>query len=573
MSRKSTYRPSYKTPAPNPGGWVTLLIIVIMACALCWPLTSGLVDRVASFFSGAAQTITPGMPRPQGALIVAVSPEKAQLFDALVRAFNQQNLKSSKGEALTIATTPFDPATMVDAALNGQYQSLSPDSSIWLDELDRQVQARQGGAGLVGQTVRYAVTPIVIAMWRDKAQELGWPGQPIGWSELLDQATRDRNFKWSHPSTTSASGLLSTLAMFYAGAGKTRGLTIDDVKSQAVLDYVGALERTVRYYGEGELPTAQRVVQSGRDYLDAFVASEQVVWWANQQPGVDLVAIYPKEGALWQDHPLALLETPELSDLNREAFQAFGNFITSAAAQQIVLSQGYRPADLTIRLDAPGSPITPDNGVDPTQPQTALQVPAPSVLDVVRESWLAYKRRTNVMLVVDTSGSMEGEKLSNVQTALATFIDQIQSNDERVGLIEFYSSVDELVRLDVLKNNRSTLISRVAQLEAGGDTSLVDGVSMAYDRLQALNDPERINAIVVMTDGKENASGLSLRQIVAKLQQGNQRGVPVVVFGVAYGDDADLSALQAMAEATNGQVYRGTVETIKGLYKILSTYF
>ena len=84
-------------------------------------------------------------------------------------------------------------------------------------------------------------------------------------------------------------------------------------------DYVGALEKTVRYYGEGELPIAQRVVQNGRDYLDAFVASEQIVIWANQQPNVQLVAIYPSEGALWQDHPLALLETNKLSDLNREA--------------------------------------------------------------------------------------------------------------------------------------------------------------------------------------------------------------------------------------------------------------
>jgi Ca-activated chloride channel family protein len=571
MSRNSNYRPSYKTPTPNPAGWITLLIIVILGCALCWPLTSSVVGGIGNLVGHTVQSVTQA---PQAALTVAVSPEKAQLFDALVKAFNQQNLKSSKGEALTIATVPFDPETMLDDALAGTYQALSPDSSIWLDELDRQYQARQGGsAGLVGQTVRYAVTPIVIAMWRDKAQQLGWPGQPIGWSELLDQATRDRNFKWSHPSTSSASGLLATLAMFYAGAGKTRGLTIDDVKSQAVLDYVGALEKTVRYYGEGELATAQRVVQNGRSYLDAFVASEQVVWWANQQPGVELVAVYPKEGALWQDHPLALLETAGLSDRNREAFQALGNFVGSPAAQQIVLAQGYRPADLTIKLDTPGSPISPANGVDPTQPQTALQVPAPGVLDVVRESWLAYKRRTNVMLVVDTSGSMEGTKLDNVKTALKTFIDQIPSNDERVGLIEFYSSVDELVRLDTLKSNRSTLISRVAQLEAGGNTSLIDGVSLAYDRLQALNDPERINAIVVMTDGKENASNLSLPQIVAKLQQSNQRGVPVVVFGVAYGSDADLSALQAMADATNGQVYRGTVETIKGLYKILSTYF
>ncbi len=41
-------------------------------------------------------------------------------------------------------------------------------------------------------------------------------------------------------------------------------------------------------------------------------ASEQIVINANQQPGVDLVAVYPNEGSLWQDHPLALLEASTL---------------------------------------------------------------------------------------------------------------------------------------------------------------------------------------------------------------------------------------------------------------------
>ena len=76
-----------------------------------------------------------------------------------------------------------------------------------------------------------------------------------------------------------------------------------------------------------------------------------------------------------------------------------------------------------------------------------------------------------------------------------------------------------------------------------------------------------------MTDGKENASAIKLNQLVAKLQQGNERGVPVVVFGIAYGEDADMGPLQAMADATGGQTYVGTIETIRNLYKILSTYF
>ena len=320
---------------------------------------------------------------------------------------------------MRIATVSLEPEDMIDAALAGDFQAMSPDSSIWLDQLDRQYQSAQNtSAGLVGQTVRYAVSPVVIAMWRDAAQRLGWPQKPIGWSDLLNEATTNKDFKWSHPSTSSASGLLATLAEFYAATGKTRGLTIDDVKSPQAQEYVNALEKTVRYYGEGEASIAKNVAEKGRDYLDAFVASEQIVINANQKPGVDLVAIYPNEGSLWQDHPLALLEASGLSDLNRETFSAFANYITSPEAQQAILAKGYRPADLNIKIDGANSPINANNGADPTKPQTSLQVPAAAVLDVVRESWLANKRRTNVMLVVDTSGSMEGEKLDNVKEAL-----------------------------------------------------------------------------------------------------------------------------------------------------------
>ncbi len=564
------YRSSYKTPSPNPGGWITLLIIVVVACSLCWSLTSSLFNSV----SNTVGDIFSQPARPPASLTIALSPEKAALFQELVNNFNQQQLKSSKGENLQVDTVQLDPEDMLDAAIAGNFQALSPDSSIWLDQLDRQYQSSQNTTtGLVGQTVRYAVSPVVIAMWRDAAQRLGWPQQPIGWSELLNAATANKDFKWSHPSTSSASGLLATLAEFYAASGKTRGLTVDDVKAPSVQEYVSALEKTVRYYGEGEAATAQRLAEKGRDYLDAFVASEQVVIDTNQKPGLDLVAVYPKEGSLWQDHPLALLEAPGLSDLNRETFRAFASYITSPAAQQIILSKGYRPADLSLKIDGANSPINSQNGVDPTQPQTSLQVPSAAVLDVVRETWLANKRRTNVELVVDTSGSMAGEKLDRVKEALQTFLDQVKSDEERVGLVEFASDVMPRVPLNELKNNRSSLIRTIGSLESSGNTALLDGVWTAYRRLQDLNDRSRINAIVVMTDGKENASSLSLNRLVARLQQENQTGVPVVIFAIAYGNDADMGMLQAISDATGGQTYEGTVETIRKLYKILSTYF
>jgi Ca-activated chloride channel family protein len=195
------------------------------------------------------------------------------------------------------------------------------------------------------------------------------------------------------------------------------------------------------------------------------------------------------------------------------------------------------------------------------------------VVQVVQDVWWYTKRHTNVYLVVDTSGSMEGEKLESVQEALRIFVEQIKGDMERVGLIEFASDVYDVVEMDNLGRNRETLMEGIDGLWAGGDTSLLDGVKVAYDRLQKRGDAERINAIVVMTDGLENDSSTSLYELVTEIEDGNVRGVPVHVFCIAYGSDADMDTLRAIAEASGGDVRRGDPETIRQLYKILSTYF
>ena len=135
--------------------------------------------------------------------------------------------------------------------------------------------------------------------------------------------------------------------------------------------------------------------------------------------------------------------------------------------QAAILQAGYRPADLTIPLDGPGSPLTKENGVDPTQPQTTLQLPAPDVVQVVQNVWALTKRKTNVFLVVDTSGSMDGDKLDNAQAALKTFLAQIPTDQERVGLVEFNSGVANIIELDTLGANRVDA-DRCGQLAGSG---------------------------------------------------------------------------------------------------------
>jgi Ca-activated chloride channel family protein len=355
-----------------------------------------------------------------------------------------------------------------------------------------------------------------------------------------------------------------------------RGLTADLAQDPKTLEFVGNVEKTVKYYGEGELAAIQRAAKEGPGSLDAFVVSEQLLVGHNTgafgQPLARLVALYPAEGTLWADHPLALLETPGITPNQRRSFQALREFLSTPEVQKQVLQAGYRPADLSIPLDSPGSPLTAANGVNPAEPQTTLQLPAADVVSVVRNAWALTKRKTNVFLVADTSGSMQGSKLDNAQAALRTFLAQVPSDQERVGLVEFNSDVVNVIELDTLARNRSALAREIDNLQAGGNTALLDAVRTAYLRLQREADPERINAIVAMTDGRENASQISLRQLVQQIQEGN-RSLPIMVFTVAYGKDADYNVLQVLAEASGGRVFEGTPETIRDLYRILSTYF
>jgi Ca-activated chloride channel family protein len=550
---------------------VALLIGLLLLAGFCcvgWAIVQRIQNTEQIEPTPEAQTVA--------SFTVAYSPEKAELFTTLVHTFNAE-IAASSDEILSLNAVEYEPDLMVEAALDGKLQALSPDSSLWLDTLDREWAARTGSeAPLTGRRDRYAISPVVIAMWEDVARSMGYPDKPLGWADLLERAQSDPEFKWSHPSTSSAAGLLATMAMFYAGADKTRDLSVADIQSQATIDYVAAVQKTVRYYGEGEWAVIQRVRSEGRAYLDAFVCQEQLVVYYNTRTmgGDKLVAIYPVEGTLWEDHPLTLLETDALTDQQRATYQRFVDYLGSPEVQATVLGGGYRPTDLGIALDAPESPLTLENGADIAQPQTVLQMPIPSVTQAVRDAWWITKRHTNVYLVVDVSGSMADEdKLGNAQQALRVFMEQIIGDTERVGLIQFSTRAEEVVPLQELAQNRASIDRAIDRLQAEGDTSLLDAVDLGYQRLQALGDAERINALVVMTDGRENRSSIRLNTLIERIQTGNQSGVPVIVLTIGYGSDADEDTLRALAESSGGQYYAGDLDTIRRLYKILSTYF
>ena len=108
------------------------------------------------------------------------------------------------------------------------------------------------------------------------------------------------------------------------------------------------------------------------------------------------------------------------------------------------------------------------------------------------------------------------------------------------------------------RTQRYALRERAQQLPSltDGGTGLYDTALAAYK--QALRDykPHFSNAVVLLTDGEnEDPGSISLEELVRQLRQLTDPDRPVRVVGIAISEDADLGALEQMAEATGGDAY------------------
>jgi len=511
---------------------------------------------------------------PPDTLTIAYSPEKEDLFLKLVVAFN----RSRPPDTPPIRAVRFDMADIIDYALDGKFEAISPDSSIWLSQIERMWQERNTGASpLVGPVTSYALSPVVIATWESTAREMGYPDAALGWQSLMNTAMDDPEFKWGHSSATAASGLLTVIAETCTAAGKLADLTEADVED-TIYD-VTIMESTVaRYGGESEDEVVMQILGQGGYALDAFIAQEQTVIRFNRNTtGENLVAVYPEEGTFWMDHPLVLLEGDWVTEEQRLAFQAFAEFVTQPEQQQLVLYQGYRPGVSTVSLEEEGSLIRPEYKVDPMEPKILLEVPPPDVVTKIQELWPLTKRPANIYLVADVT--MGGDKLEQIKEGLSSFLDQIASDRERVGLATFGRNLSELVALDTLENSRAALTTAINQLSTGGSSAFpYDVTYQAFANLRNLGDRERINVVLLMTDGIQTVPQCdtcpyprySLSSLLPALRQTD---FPIYVFCVGYGLDADMDVLHDIARATGARAFKADPETIGKLYRLLSAYF
>lgn len=516
--------------------------------------------------------------------------EKREWLEPLVAEFNAAQNEVVDGSTIVIEAEAMGSIEAINAIIAEEIQPVvwSPASSVYLPVAEARWHQKYGTELAAKSPSDLVLSPVVIAMWEPMAQALGWPDEPIGWSDISELAISEEGwdaygypewgeFKFGHTHPDfSNSGLVSILAQAYAGAGKQRGLTQDDLLDPELAEFMEQVESSIIHYGSSTGFFADTMFKRGPSYLSATVMYENLVVaqeskrLSGESAQIPVVAIYPKEGTFWTNNPYVILNAPWVTDAQKEAAETFEAFLLERAQQERAIALGFRPADPSIPL---GSPLDAEHGVDPGQPQTVLEVPPANVIEGTQYLWQQSKRPVDLALVVDTSGSMAGDKISTARTSLVEFIEQL-SNRDRLQIILFDSQVSVLTPLTTLADKREELMRRVSGIIEGGDTSLYDATLEAYRQLEESGNPEHIRAVVVLSDGEDTSSIRSWQEVLAEIGTGGEAGGnSIKIFTIAFGSGADTTVLQQMAEPTGGKQFKGDPTTIDEVYAEIALFF
>lgn len=156
-------------------------------------------------------------------------------------------------------------------------------------------------------------------------------------------------------------------------------------------------------------------------------------------------------------------------------------------------------------------------------------------------------------LVVDTSGSMEGQKIQNARMAAASLVESLHQGDV-VSIYAFSNGVTEIAPLTtVTAANRGTLIRQVNAIQALGGTNMYDGIRVGEDRLARAPASHPIRRLVIISDGRANIGPSDAQSLGALAAQGTEWGAQISAIGV--GLDYDEQTLAALAVRSAGRMY------------------
>jgi Ca-activated chloride channel family protein len=550
----------------------------------------GVVLLVAGCQRKEAEADASGTPAPKEGvldLLFTYGSEKQAWVEAVTTDFNRRAFKDGSGKIIRVIPQAKGSGDCLDELIAGTNQAhlTSPASSAFIKLGNAQWRAKTG-KDLIPSTENLVLSPVVIAMWQPMAEAIGWGKKPVGWAEILGLATDPQGWaargmpQWgafrfghTHPQYSN-SGLISLFAEVYAATGKQAALSVADVQRPEVATYLRKIEGSVVHYGSSTGFFGKKMFANGPGYISAAVLYENMVIESYAQkvpPTFPIVAIYPKEGTFWSDHPAGIVDAPWVTPEHRDAARKYLDFLLAREQQEKALALGFRPALAEIPLVAP---LDPAHGVNPKEPQTTLEVPSVEVMDAVSKLWQENKKRSNVTLVMDVSGSMnENGRIASARGGAQELVKMLGDADT-FRLLPFSTNIFAAAPAAPMKSIRQQAMAAAGSLIANGGTALYDAIDAAYAEQFARRDQEcdKISAIIVLTDGADTDSHIKLAELLDRIRSDNERKT-IRVFTIGYDSGAQKDVLQKIADATQAKFYEGKPENIREVFKDISTFF
>jgi Ca-activated chloride channel homolog len=496
-------------------------------------LTSAAGLFAAASISAAA--ITGGESNPESGdctagrrLQVAAAPELVPAVEAIASS-------SASLVCLRISVTPTRPAQVASALMRGE-----PTADVWIPDSSRWLApgSPDSTAGVVMDHI--ASSPVVLAVTTSTARRLG-NARP--YERIAEAATTQHPVTLRAPSPGDSATSQAALFDLYTA--------LDVTPTQR--GRLAALLRSVdtRATATGGLPVDPRA-SAGEPTSVAYATTERQVRVANSEAGRRAYrAVRPEASGTSMDYPYVVLtKDPQRRSSAEDLLEALTNVEGRAALAQL----GFR----TERATTAGRFTRQES-------RTILTTLA------------VLNRPSRLLALVDVSGSMEATvpgaggatRMDLVRTALSRGMTLLPS-DTVAGLWRFSASLtpstdyEQMAPMTPLtpqsRPGVSSAISRLS-VNVGGGTGLYSSVLAATRYVRAGYDPERVNSVVVLSDGKDEAAtahGISLRALLEALRADAAPGQSVRVIAIAYGPDSDSGALRRIAAATGGSLYTST---------------
>ncbi|MCP2638176.1 substrate-binding and VWA domain-containing protein [Microbacterium sp. HD4P20] len=529
---------------------------------------------------------------------VLSSHENAQMVEHLTSAYNSAP-RNVAGSCVTVASTKEKSGVAATIVATG-FPSVPddqkptvwlPDSTTWVD-----VAQSQGATALRPEGTSIATSDIVLAMPQPLAEAVGWDETAPTWAEVFE-AAGDADL-WSalgHPEWGSfklgktsplmaTSGEAAMYASFGTAAGSLAAFSAQHVADAAVLAAVHANELSTSHYmatPEHFLWHARQAEASGTaaDFLSAVIVDEKSVWDYNRgitsrdgvtrsqeaPPAEQLVPIYPADGYYAANNPAMRLTGAWIDPIESEAAADFIRFTRTAQGQEAVRAAGYR--DLNRQLD----PVVASIGRLTAEQAGVIPFPAAEVVTAVQDAFPEVRKRANVLFLLDVSGSMDAPispndtKLTQAKKAIEAALGHFTTGDD-VGLAGFAQAPDGAMVPGLISpvadigGARDGFLGALGGIVSMGDTPLYQAVDTFTAQQAAAWSADRINAVVLLSDGENdapNAPTIGAEQMLENLRH-LHHSTPVLVFTLAYGADADVATLQSISSATGAHYYDAT---------------